>query len=75
MPPVHAFWSVTMYGGKTQLPVENPIDRCPIYSPMLPGMKRNANGALTLYIQKVSPGKAKEANGFPAPNGPIQFTG
>ena len=52
MPPVNAFWSVTMYDGKTQLLVENPIDRYLINSPMLPDMKKNADGSLTLYIQK-----------------------
>ena len=27
LPPVNAFWSVTMYDGKTQLLIKNPIDR------------------------------------------------
>ena len=71
LPPVNAFWSVTMYDGKTQLLVENPIGRYLINSPMLPGMKKNPDGSLTLYIQKDSPGKAKEANWLPAPNGSI----
>jgi len=70
-PPVNAFWSVTMYDGKTQLLIENPINRYLINSPMLPDMKKNADGSLTLYIQKDSPGKAKESNWLPAPNGPI----
>ncbi len=71
LPPVNAFWSVTMYDGKTQLLIENPINRYLINSPMLPAMKRNADGSLTLYIQKDSPGKAKESNWLPAPDGPI----
>ena len=71
LPPVNAFWSVTMYDGKTQFLIENPINRYLINSPMLPGMKKNADGSLTLYIQKDSPGKAQEANWLPAPNGPI----
>jgi hypothetical protein len=71
LPPVNAFWSVTMYDGKSQLLIENPINRYLINSPMLPNMKKNADGSLTIYIQKDSPGKDKEANWLPAPNGPI----
>ncbi len=70
-PPVNAFWSVTMYDGKTQLLIENPINRYLVNSPMLPDMKKNADGSLTLYIQKDSPGKDKEANWLPAPDGEI----
>jgi hypothetical protein len=70
-PPVNAFWSVTMYDGKTQLLIKNPIDRYLINSPMLPSMKKNGDGSLTLYIQKDSPGKDKESNWLPAPDGPI----
>lgn len=70
-PPVNAFWSVTMYDGKTQLLIENPIDRYLINSPMLPEMKKNADGSLTIYIQKDSPGKERESNWLPAPDGPI----
>jgi hypothetical protein len=70
-PPVNAFWSVTMYDGKTQLLIENPINRYLINSPMLPNLKKNADGSLTLYLQKDSPGKARESNWLPAPNGPI----
>jgi len=71
LPPVNAFWSVTMYDGKTQFLIDNPINRYLINSPMLPGMKTNPDGSLTLYIQKDSPGKDKEANWLPAPDGPI----
>jgi len=71
LPPVKAFWSVTMYNGKTQLLVANPIHRYLINSPMLPELKRNADGGLTIYIQKDSPGKDKESNWLPAPDGPI----
>jgi hypothetical protein len=71
LPPVNAFWSVTMYDGKTQLLIENPINRYLINSPMLPAMKTNADGSLTLHIQNKSPGADKETNWLPAPNGPI----
>jgi hypothetical protein len=71
LPPVNAFWSVTMYDGKTQLLIKNPLDRYLINSPMLSAMKKNKDGSITIYIQKDSPGKAKEANWLPAPDGPI----
>jgi len=71
LPPVNAFWSVTMYDGKTQFLIDNPINRYLINSPMLPGMKKNPDGSLTLYVQKDSPGKDKESNWLPAPNGTI----
>jgi hypothetical protein len=71
LPPVNAFWSVTMYDGKTQLLIENPINRYLINSPMLPGLKKNPDGSLTLYIQKDAPSADKKANWLPAPNGQI----
>ena len=70
-PPVNAFWSVTMYDGKSQFLIKNPIDRYLINSPMLQGMTKNPDGSLTLYIQKDSPGKAKESNWLPTPNDTI----
>jgi hypothetical protein len=60
-----------MYDGKTQLLIKNPINRYLINSPMLPQMKKNDDGSLTFHIQKDSPGKDKESNWLPAPNGPI----
>ncbi len=71
LPPVDAFWSVTMYDSKTQLLIENPIGRYLINSPMLASMKKNGDGSVTIYIQNKSPGADKEANWLPAPNGPI----
>lgn len=71
MPPVNAFWSVTMYDGETQLLIDNPINRYLVNSPMLPDMKKNPDGSLTLYIQTDSPGKDRESNWLPAPAGPM----
>jgi len=71
LPPVNAFWSVTMYDGKTEFLIKNPIDRYLINSPMLPGLKKNPDGSLTLYIQKESPGGTSESNWLPAPDGTI----
>ena len=71
LPPVNAFWSVTMYDGKSQLLVKNPINRYLINSPMLSGMKKDADGSLTLYLQKDNPGADKQANWLPAPDDKI----
>ena len=71
LPPVNAFWSITMYDAKTQLLIENPINRYLINSPMLPSLKKNGDGSISLYIQKDSPGKDKESNWLPAPDGEI----
>jgi len=71
LPPVHSFWSVTMYDGKSQLLVKNPINRYLINSPMVSAMKKDVDGSLTLYVQKDSPGADKEANWLPAPDGKI----
>jgi hypothetical protein len=68
LPPVNAFWSVTMYDGKSQLLIKNSLDRYLINSPMLSAMKKGADGSVTLYIQKDSPGKSLESNWLPAPN-------
>ncbi len=38
---------------------------------MLPDLKKDPDGSLTIYIQKDSPGTDKEANWLPAPDGPI----
>jgi hypothetical protein len=72
LPPVNAFWSVTMYDGKTQLLIKNPINRYLINSAMLPELQKNTDGSLTLYIQKDAPDEPDhKANWLPAPNGPI----
>jgi len=71
LPPVKAFWSLTMYDGKTQLLVDNPLDRYLLNSPMLEQFNLNEDGSLTLYIQHNNPGAAKESNWLPAPDGPF----
>jgi hypothetical protein len=71
LPPVSAFWSLTMYDGKTQLLIENPLNRYLLNSTMMKQFKLGEDGSLTLYIQKDSPGKELEANWLPAPDGPF----
>lgn len=70
-PPVNAFWSATMYDLPASLLVANPLNRYLINSPMLPNLKLDKDGGLTIYLQYKSPGKEKEANWLPAPNGPF----
>lgn len=71
LPPVSAFWSLTMYDGKTQLLVENSLDRYLLNSTMMDQFVIEKDGSLTLYIQKDSPGKKLESNWLPAPDGPF----
>jgi hypothetical protein len=71
LPPVNAFWSLTMYELPSSLLVANPLNRYLLNSPMLPQFKKDADGGLTLLIQNESPGKDKEANWLPAPKGPF----
>jgi hypothetical protein len=71
IPEYHAFWSLTMYDGKTQLLVANPIQRYLLNSTTLKSYKYGPDGSLTFYIQKNSPGKDKESNWLPAPDGPF----
>lgn len=71
LPPVNAFWSLTLYELPASLLYANPLNRYLINSPMLPNLKKDADGGLTLYIQHASPGAEKEANWLPAPDGPF----
>ena len=65
-PPADGFWSLTMYDGDYFF-VKNPINR---YSAsMRTNPKFNKDGSLDILIQKDSPGKDKEANWLPAPDG------
>lgn len=71
LPPVNAFWSVTMYESPRSQLYANPLNRYLINSSMLPQLKRDPDGGLTLAIQNESPGKEREANWLPAPKGPF----
>jgi hypothetical protein len=71
LPPVNGFWSLTMYELPSSLLVANPLDRYLINSPMLSSLQRDPDGGITLYVQNDSPGKDKESNWLPAPNGPF----
>lgn len=71
LPPVNAFWSLTLYELPASLLSANKLNRYLINSPMIPGLKKDDDGGITLYIQHQSPGKEKESNWLPAPAGPF----
>lgn len=69
--PVNAFWSLTVYELPQSLLFANPINRYLINSPMLPSLKKDPDGMVTLYLQHESPGPDLEANWLPVPPGPF----
>jgi hypothetical protein len=69
LPPVNAFWSLTMYDLPDRFLVANPLNRYLINSPMLSSLQQDSDGGLRIYIQSESPGKDMEANWLPAPKG------
>jgi hypothetical protein len=71
LPPVNAFWSLTLYELPSSLLSANSPNRYLINSPMLPTLKRDSDGGLTLYVQHANPGADKEANWLPSPSGPF----
>ena len=60
-----------MYDGKTQLLIENPINRYLMNSPMLGNLKKNPDGSFIIYVEKDWTGKNNESNSLPAPDVPI----
>ena len=73
LPPVNAFWSLTLYSLPERLLVDNALDRYLINSPMLPDLLRDTDDGITLSIQHDSPGSAREANWLPAPVGAFRL--
>jgi hypothetical protein len=71
LPPVKAFWSLTMYKMPASLLCANPLNRYLINSPMLPDLRRDGDGGITLLIQHQSPGSDRESNWLPAPASPF----
>jgi hypothetical protein len=71
LPPVNAFWSLTMYELPKSVLVANSMNRYLINSPMLPSLVSDTDGGYTFYIQNESPGIDKESNWLPAPKGPF----
>ena len=64
LPPVHAFWSLTMYNDKGFF-IANPLNRYAVRGETL---DKNQDGSVDVYIQRQNPGPARESNWLPAPN-------
>jgi hypothetical protein len=64
LPPVNAFWSVTMYDAEG-FQIANPLNRFAIGD--RDALKYNADGSLDLYIQPETPGAEKASNWLPSP--------
>jgi len=62
LPPVNAFWSITVYGNDDFF-IENPIKRYAIGD--RDSLKYNADGSLDLYIQAQAPTGDANANWLP----------
>ncbi|MGY9036667.1 MAG: DUF1254 domain-containing protein [Rhodobacterales bacterium] len=69
--PVNAFWSLSMYAPTDDgelFFIENPLTRYAI-GDRTPGLVRNTDGSLDIWIGHDNPGAAREANWLPAPAG------
>lgn len=62
LPPVRAFWSVTVYGADDFL-IDNPLQRHALGD--RDPLRFNADGSLDLWIQAESPGAERQANWLP----------
>lgn len=71
LPPVDAFWSVTMYDAEGYQ-VANEINRFAIGD--RDALRYNGDGSLDLYLQHSNPGRARESNWLPAPLGALGVT-
>ena len=72
-PPVNAFWSLTMYDVPGQLLVKNPINRYLINSPMLPGLKRDTDGGLTILHPERFPRSRQGSELATRAQGPVHY--
>jgi hypothetical protein len=70
-PPVNGFWSMTLYN-EHHFFHPNDLKRYSLGTKNK-SLKFNDDGSLTLYAGAKSPGKAKESNWLPAPDGPFSL--
>lgn len=73
LPPVDAFWSVTLYDARQRL-YENPLDRYRFSRRQMEQLGRDADGSITLLISHERPAPAQVPNWLPAPAAPFSLT-
>ena len=71
IPPVKGFWSLTLYDAEHFF-YPNALNRYSLGTKNKT-LKFNPDGSLTLYAGAKSPGKDKESNWLPAPQGPFSL--
>jgi hypothetical protein len=71
LPPVRAFWSVTMYDSQG-FQAANELNRFAIGD--RDNLHYNTDGSLDIFVQHTSPGSDHESNWLPAPRGPLGIT-
>ena len=73
LPPVAAFWSITVYDATGHLSA-NDLHRYVLGSRQVPAMTRDADGGLTIHIGHLPPGPDLQPNWLPCPAGPFGLT-
>ncbi|MGW7363277.1 DUF1254 domain-containing protein [Streptomyces sp. NPDC054841] len=71
LPPVDAFWSLTVYGEDMNL-IPNPANRYSIGG-RTSGLIADADGGLTVHLQSTSPSGNREPNWLPTPESGAWF--
>jgi len=71
-PPVHAFWSITVYDVKTRLLVDHASGRYAVRDRDA-GLQLGADGSLTLLLQHEPVSDESAANWLPVPRRPFQL--
>lgn len=75
LPPVDAFWSLTVYRASDSFLVANPIARYSLNA-QSPGVQTNADGSLSFYLQHDAPpaGTVQASNWLPTPSDDFTVT-
>lgn len=71
LPPVDAFWSLTLYDRKRYALFDNPLDRYG-FSDRSPDVRFGPDGSLEIRIQAADPGPSAQ-NWLPAPREPFEL--